>query len=277
MIPVNFAYCRPETLAELADACARAGDRSFLFYGGGSEILSMARAGSISPEMVIDLKGLTEFRKIALENGALTLGAAATLAEVAQSNFYPLLSATASRIADHTNQCRITLGGNIAGTIAYREAALPLMLADATVVFWSKGALRRAPFQQAFQRRLMRAPDEAVVAFEVDESFLSMPWAHAKRTRGDKIDYPVVTIAALRAPDGLRFALSGALAYPFRDPALEQIFSDARSSPSARAKEILRRLPEPIPSDALAGADWRAFQIRRALECAIERLEGRSV
>ena len=128
---------------------------------------------------------------------------------------------------------------------------------------------------QAFDKRLRRAADEPAAFFEVEEKYLKMPWAHAKRTRGDKIDYPVVTIAAMKAPDGLRFALSGVASYPFRDPALEKIFSDAGKSPKARAEEILQKLPEPPVSDALAKSDWRAFQTRLALEDAINRLEGR--
>lgn len=275
MIATNFDYYRPESLCELPDAISRAQGRTFLFYGGGSEIISMSRAGSIAPQAVIDVKSIPEVRVIQQKEGLLTLGAAATLAEIAESNRFPLLSATVSRIADHTNQCRITLGGNIAGTIAYREAVLPLLLTDATVTLWQNGNLRQMPIMQGFQKRLQHAPDELVVSFQVHEEYLAMPWVHAKRTRTDKIDYPVVTIAAIKAPDGLRFALSGVLSHPFRDLTLEKVFSDDRKSPRRRAEEILSLLPEPPITDMLARSDWRAFQTRCALEHAINRLEGR--
>lgn len=275
MIPIDFDYYRPEALSQMPTALSRVHGRPFLFYGGGSEIISMARVGSIAPQAVIDVKAMPEFRKMALENGRLTIGAAVTLTEIAEANLFPLLSCTVSRIADHTNQCRITLGGNVCSTIAYREAVLPLLLCDATVTFCKDGQLREAPIAQAFDQRLRHAPDEAAVRFSVEEKYLAMPWVHAKRTRGDKIDYPIVTIAALKAPDGLRFALSGVLAYPFRDPKLEAVFSDSSCTAQARAEAIVAALPQPPVSDVLGAADWRAFQLKCALEDAIDRLEGR--
>ncbi len=275
MIATDFVFCVPETLNELTDACSDLGGEGFLYYGGGSEIISMARVGSIAPKALIDLKRIREFTDIRAERGMYSLGAAATLKSIAVDNSFPLLSETVSRIADHTNQCKITLGGNVCGTIAYREAVLPLLLADANVVTFKNGKTRSRPVMQAFDKRLNRENDEAVLRFEMDLSFAHMPWVHAKRTRGDKIDYPVVTIAAIKTPDGARFALSGVTAYPFRDIALEQVFSDEKRSSSERADEIMNMLPEKPISDVLASADWRAYQTRNALIYAMDRLEGR--
>ncbi len=275
MIATDFIFCVPETLNELTDACSDLGGENFLYYGGGSEIISMARVGSIAPKALIDLKRIREFTDIRAERGMYSLGAAATLKSIAVDNSFPLLSETISRIADHTNQCRITLGGNVCGTIAYREAVLPLLLADANVVTFKNGKTRSRPVMQAFDKRLNRENDEAVLRFEMDLSFAHMACVHAKRTRGDKIDYPVVTIAAIKTPAGARFALSGVTAYPFRNIALEQVFSDEKRSSSERADEIMNMLPEKPISDVLASADWRAYQTRNALIYAMDRLEGR--
>ena len=57
-----------------------------------------------------------------------SLGAALTLTTIRA-----LLSLAAGRIADHTIQCKLTLGGNLAGTIHYHETLLPLLLADAVI------------------------------------------------------------------------------------------------------------------------------------------------
>lgn len=273
MIANAFSYYRPDNLPELSDAMQRLNGKSRLIYAGGSEIISMARSGSIAPDAVIDIKAIREFQQLALRDGWLHIGAAVTLAQITESKLFPLLGATAARIADHTNQCRITVGGNVAGTITYREAVLPLLLADANVTLFRENALRQAPLRSVFDRRLRLGPDEALVGFQVAEKYLSMPWAHAKRTRGTKIDYPLVTIAAVKTPDGLRFALSGACDYPFRDESLESIFSDASKSAADRAQAILSAMP-PLRKDAFTGTDYRAFQTRIALEDAINRLEG---
>ena len=182
MIAQCFDYYRPETLSQVEAALKRSAGKCRLFYGGGSEILSMARVGSIAPQAVIDVKAVPELRVHKIDGGKLVLGAALTLAEIAQKNLFPLMSTTVSRIADHTNQCRITLGGNVAGTIAYREAALPLMLADATVTFWKDGQTREAPMREAFDQRLKRAPEELIVSLSISKDNLQLPYVHVKRT-----------------------------------------------------------------------------------------------
>lgn len=91
-----------------------------LYYGGGTEIISMARTHNIYTDAVIDIKGIPECNQQIYENSKLTIGSAVTLTNIAESNFFPLLSLTVERIADHTIQDKITLGGNIAGAIIYR-------------------------------------------------------------------------------------------------------------------------------------------------------------
>ncbi len=274
MIAADFAYYQPQTLQELPDALAQAGGDPYFFYAGGSEILSMARAGSIAPQAVIDVKALADLRRIRTENQTLILGAAATLSEIAESGVFPLLGTTASRIADHTNQCRITLGGNVCGTIIYREAVLPLLLADAQVTLWQNGQLHTEPLAARFCQRFIKAPDELIVDFRVPASFVKMPYVHVKRTRGDKIDYPLATIAAVGAPDGIRLAFSGVYPYPFRDPALEKIASLMHLTPQIRAQRIIAGLTGPVQQDFLAKADYRLFVLQAALVQTLERLEG---
>jgi CO/xanthine dehydrogenase FAD-binding subunit len=88
MIAADFAYYQPQTLQELPDALAQAGGDPYFFYAGGSEILSMARAGSIAPQAVIDVKALADLRRIRTENQTLILGAAATSANCRKRIFY---------------------------------------------------------------------------------------------------------------------------------------------------------------------------------------------
>ena len=59
---------------------------------------------------------------------------AVTLTNIAEKNYFPLLSLAVKRIADHTIQDKITLGGNLLGTIIYKEAILPLLLSNSRVV-----------------------------------------------------------------------------------------------------------------------------------------------
>ena len=271
LIPVDFEYYRPESLAELSDALGDCAGRVAMLYGGGSEILSMARVGSIAPEAVIDVKRIPECRGQALEGGRLFLGAALTLTEVAEGDCFPLMSTTVRRIADHTNQCRITLGGNVCGTVIYREAVLPLLLADASVVLWSEGAMREEPLSEAFDRRLKRGTRELVVGFSVPEASLRLPYVHAKKTRGGKIDYPLVTVAMQCAPEGLRLAVSGACEFPYRER--RSALNDREIPAAERARVLALNLPAAPLDDAIAHADYRQLQLEDTIRAGIERLE----
>lgn len=60
MIAHPFEYYRPKTVQEAVWAyCEAAKNGTPQYYGGGTEIITMARMDSIRPTAVIDLKGLS--------------------------------------------------------------------------------------------------------------------------------------------------------------------------------------------------------------------------
>lgn len=211
MIPFAFEYYRPDTRAEAFDCYARlakAGKRP-VWYAGGTELISMARVGSRSFGAVVDLKGVPDCTRLGVERGRLHLGAALTLTQIAESGLFPLLGRTAARIADHTIQGKITLGGNLAGTIKYREAALPLLLCGAKARVMTAGGPEERPFARVFDGRMALGEGEFLLGVDVPEREAALPHCHAKRTKLDKIDYPLVTLCAVRDGAAVRAAVSG--------------------------------------------------------------------
>jgi CO/xanthine dehydrogenase FAD-binding subunit len=153
MIAFDFDYYLPDTLQEATSLylSLQSAGKKPLYYGGGTEIISMARLDSIQPGAVIHIKKIPELREIGLNGTRIIFGAALTLDEVARSGLFPLLGLAAGRIADHTIQLKLTLGGNLAGTIIYHETMLPLLLADAAIsrrteYFINKSALSYLPY-----------------------------------------------------------------------------------------------------------------------------------
>lgn len=211
MIPFDFEYYRPETLDE-AFACfarlSKAG-KGPVWYAGGTELISMARVGSLSFGAAVDLKAVPECTFLGVEKGRLRLGAALTLTAIHDSGLFPLLGRTVGRIADHTIQGKITLGGNLAGTIQYREAALPLLLCGAKAQVMTAKGLEERPFPQVFPGRLALDQGEFLVSVDLPEAQARRPHCHAKRTKLDKIDYPLVTLCAVSEGGEVRMAVSG--------------------------------------------------------------------
>lgn len=274
MIPCDFVYCKPDTLEEAAQAYERynAQNGRAFYYGGGSEVITMSRAGSIAPAAVIDLKGIPECQMIDNSEDELLIGAVNTLSHIQESGFFPLLGLACGRVADHTNQCRITLGGNLSGTIRYREASLPLLLADACATLYSLHGFRTAPFGEVFNGKMTYQPGEFLIWVHVPSRMLNLPYAHIKKTTNEKIDYPLASVAALVVEGKLRVAFSGVYQAPFRSKEVEDALNDAAISPEDRVDRAVGLLPN-IAADRQSSAPYRAFVLANTLKKIISAWE----
>lgn len=275
MIPFDFIYCRPNTLREAHDAFwgLAVEGKNPVYYAGGSEIITMCRAGSIRPGAVIDIKTIPECRYVFENQDALHIGSACTLNQVKESKLFPLLSLCCGRIADHTNQCRITLGGNLCGTIMYRETSLPFLLSDATIQLLGKEGLRTVSFQSVFDGRMRLEPGELVVQLSVPRWALTAPYFHAKHTACEKIDYPLVSMAAIQKDGKLRVAFSGLCAHPFRGVNMEEVLNDHSLSFEERAQRAIGLMIEPAYGDAEGSGEYRLFVLKNTLQALLEEAE----
>ncbi len=275
MIPSDFIYIRPDSLAEAVEAWRQmeADGKTALYYGGGSEIITMARAGDILPDAVIDVKRIPDCLFIEKDGEGLSLGAASTLNDVKETKRFPLLGLACGRIADHTNQCRITLGGNLCGTIIYRETSLPLLLSDARVTLFAPEGPREAAFADVFDGRMKLSPGELLVRVHIPEWALSARHAHVKKTTNEKIDYPLVNVTALFFEDRLRAAFSGVCAQPFRSIEIEDVLNDRAAGAASRAKKAAALLPQEALADVEGSGAYRRFVLEHTLLTLLEDWE----
>jgi CO/xanthine dehydrogenase FAD-binding subunit len=225
---------------------------------------------------VIDIKAIPECRAEGEENGRLRFGAALTLNELVSADRFPLLSRAASAVADHTLRNRITLGGNVAGMLPYREALLPLLLAGATALCAGPEGLRRAPLTEFFDRRLALRGGEFLVAFELDKKAAAGDWFHRRRERGTANDYPLVTACFLVREERIGMALSGALSYPFRQAEVDDLLNETSLTPEARADAVLEKIGAGLRDDFRASAAYRRHLLAQILVDALRELGGKA-
>lgn len=275
MIPFDLIYCRPDSLKEAADMYRQlqAEGKTAVYYAGGSEIITLCRAGGIRPDAVVDIKNIPECAALTIDGQALHIGAACTLNQIKESKTFPLLGLACGRIADHTNQCRITLGGNLCGTIVYRETSLSLLLSDANVTLYGPEGGRTIPFADAFQGQMGLSPGELIVQVHVPAWALHARHAHIKRTGNEKIDYPLVGVAALWKDDFMRAAFTGVCSHPFRSEQIESALNDRTIPCPERAKKAAGLLPEPAYSDYEGSGGYRAFVLENTLGALLEEWE----
>ncbi|MBN1834377.1 MAG: FAD binding domain-containing protein [Spirochaetales bacterium] len=274
MILGQVELLRPETLEEAAAAFAeaRAQGRDPQFYAGGTEILSLARRGRIHPDVLIDLKGIPQCRELGPEGGELVFGAALALNEIVEADHFPLLSAAAGRVADHTVRNRLSLGGNIAGRLPYRETVLALLVAEAEVELYGPAGLRRVSLLQVFARQLELVPGQFLVRVRVPAEAAHARWFHGRRERGTRVDYPLVTVCLLAGPTGPRLAVGGACGYPLRPDELESALRDPAGEPAALARGVVSGLRDRIKGDFRSSVEYRAFLLESLVREGLERL-----
>jgi len=145
MIPFDFEYYKPTSAREAVSLfnTLNSQGKKPVYYGGGTEIISFSRLYQLYPKAVIDIKGIPECNVLEFQNDHLIIGAAVTLTQIQESNFYPLLSWCGGRVADHTIRNKITLGGNICAKIPYRESILAFLVSDCEVVIEGVNGARR--------------------------------------------------------------------------------------------------------------------------------------
>lgn len=276
MIPFEFDYYRPDTIGEAVEIYKYLDSqgRKPLYYSGGSEIISMARVHNIHTNAVIDLKAIPECNILEFQGDQLVIGASVTLSRISESKLFPLLGKACGRIADHTMQCRITLGGNIAGTILYREAVLPLLLSDSHVIVTDGGKLKKIPVCEAFNERLQLPKGEFIIQFYIRKEYTSLPYVHVKKTKNEKIDYPLISVAALKKDNKIRLAMSGVCSFPFRSPLVEKCLNDKSLAWEARASKIIESLPAPVLNDVSGSDTYRKFVLKNTLINTLKTLEG---
>ncbi|MEW5322376.1 FAD binding domain-containing protein [Geobacillus thermoleovorans] len=274
MVPFDFAYYRPQSIAEataLFAALEQDGKRP-LYYGGGTEIITLSRLNLVRTDAVIDIKAIPECRVLDASADPLVFGAALSLTELEEANPFPLLTKAAREVADRTARNQITLGGNICGQIFYRETALPLFVAEADAIIAGPYGIRQCRFNDWFHQQLQLGRGEFVVQFKVDRAAAALPHFHRKRRKQGEVGYPLVTIAALKKDGAIRVALSGVCPFPFRSTEVEAHLND-RSRPAAeRIQAAVAAFPRPILHDIEGSADYRLFVAAQLLEDMLREL-----
>ncbi len=277
MIPFDFEYFRPDTVKEAVDIYHELDKvgKTPMIYGGGTELISMARVGNIFFGAAVDIKNIPECKAMGFDNNNLYLGSALTLSDITEANYFPLLSKTMGRIADHTMQCKITFGGNLASTIIYRETVLPLLLTDATLTIAGQSGLHEFKIDQIFNERIILNKGDLIVKITIDKKFLNAPYFHIKKTKNEKIDYPLITTEGLKINGHLRIAFSGLAAFPFRDVEAENILNDSNLDFYQRADKIVQILSRIILNDVSGSAEYRKFVLKNTIINVLETMRNK--
>ncbi|OPH51893.1 xanthine dehydrogenase [Paenibacillus ferrarius] len=277
MIPFDFEYYKPSSVqqaVELFQYLQKQG-KNPIYYAGGTEIITWARTNAIQPGAVIDLKAIPECNAMDMRKDQLVIGACVTLSALSEANAFPLLSESAQGVADQTARNKITLGGNICGNIHYREAVLPLLLANSRLVIAGIHGRREVSIHHVFLQQMRLENGEFLVQTLTNRAYLSLPYVHYKKRQIGNVGYPLVTLAALKIDNQIRTAYSGVCAFPFRSVEIDRSLNDSTLPLTARIAQAVGKLPAPLLHNTEGSASYREFVLKQTMADAVYLLQRR--
>lgn len=247
MIPVGFAYERPETVDAALALLAEHGDDAKVLAGGHS-LLPVMKLRLAAPELVIDIGRLAELRYVRVEGDELAVGAGTRHHDLATSDAVaaeaPLLGAVARTVGDPQVRHRGTLGGSLVHADPASDLPAAVLASGGTVVVRGPRGERRIPVTEFFTGLFATAvePDELLVEIRVPRTgsadgasagksaSAAAGWAYEKFTRRAN-DWAIVGVAVV---DG-RVGLVNMGATPLRASATEAALADGASIADAAA------------------------------------------
>jgi carbon-monoxide dehydrogenase medium subunit len=281
-----FAYERPESLAEAVGILAEHGSDARLL-AGGTDLIIRLRDGTIRPQVVVDVKRISELDDGIRETseGALIIGARATMTAVGADERirrdFTALAEAAAVVGAVQIRNRATLAGNVCNASPAADTVPALLTFDAVVVAAGPGGTRRIALHELLVRSGVTtlARDELVTAIELPRPDLARTSAHLRRTRRRGHDLAAVTIACVVRADGRTRIAYGSLGpRPILVGDDSGLLADPAAPDDAKAALLAGLLAgaSPSPRSMRASPDYRLAMLHvlglRAVRTAIDRL-----
>jgi aerobic carbon-monoxide dehydrogenase medium subunit len=272
MIPAQFDYVRPSSLAEAVRALAAGGDDAKVIAGGQS-LLPLLRLRLAHPDLLVDIGGLGELVGVRAVGDALVIGAMTSVYSLIRDPLIRehcgLIAEAAETVADPAVRHRATIGGSIAHADPAGDLPAVITALDATLVATGPGGEREIAPADFFVDYLTTAlaPDEILTAIRVPK--LGPGWGFRYEKFQPTVQaWAIVGVAALaRRADGhvaeARIGLTNMGTVPVRARAAEAAAAGAEASREALASAAANadEGTDP-PSDLRAAADYRRHLAR---------------
>jgi len=260
MLAHRFDYAAPRRRGELLGILAERG-RAARLLAGGTDLLVNIRAGLERPGLVLDLKKVEDWERLAWsEAEGLVIGPATTVNELLQDAVvrerFPLLAACAHDLASYQIRNRATVAGNVVNASPCSDMAPALLCLEATARLASKAGTRELPFSEFFAgvKKSALREDEVLERITVPASAAGARGDYRKLKRVAGHDLGIVGVALARMGGTLRVGISSCAPTPLlvaglaEDAGPEEVLAAVR----ARIKPI---------DDLRCSAEYRAFMV----------------
>jgi carbon-monoxide dehydrogenase medium subunit len=201
-----FSYARATSIVNAIELLAAHGDRAKVLSGGQSLMPAM-NLRLISPELIVDIGGLSELRGITVSGDIVRIGALTRHVDLLRSPeiaaHVPLLSEAIAHVAHPAIRNRGTIGGSLAHADPAAELPACMLALNATIIVSGAAGERRIPAKNFFTGIYETAlsADELLIAVELPVAPKNSAhfFCEFARRHGD---YAIVGLAAQAVVEG---------------------------------------------------------------------------
>jgi len=281
----EFEYVKPTSLEDAVAILAEHGDGAQIL-AGGTDVVAQLRDDAITPEVVVDIKGIDGLADIRLAGDRLFIGPLVTFTDVIESELiresFPLFYEMAVKVASKGIRNRATVVGNICSAVPSCDAGPVLLVYDAQVLLLGPEGERTVPIGEWFvgPKKTDLRQCELVVGLEISSSARAFGGSYVKLGRYRGEDLAQASVAVLVSPDyEYRVAFGAVGPTPVRARELEAEIRNEEPSDEMleTARKAIPRETSPI-TDIRATAEYRAHMLEvmleRGIRAAVARLNG---
>ncbi len=281
----DFDYAKPVTLSEAISTYKKYGDKARLLLGG-TDLVVMLDDGVIQPDIVIDLKGIDELKKLEFDGEFLHIGSRVTFNELIDSEVvkekFPVLWEASKTVASTGVRNRATLVGNICSAVPSADSAPALLVCNAAVVIATDSGDKEVPITEFFvgPRRTILKPGEIVKEVKIRASNKKFGGSYIKLGRYDGEDLAQVGVATVVNEDReYAIAFCAVAPKPVRAKEAEEFLKgkDLTDEVLEEAAKLAVKAISPI-SDIRASKEYRLYVsgvlVKRSLKTSLARMNG---
>ncbi|WP_323100252.1 xanthine dehydrogenase family protein subunit M [Intrasporangium sp. YIM S08009] len=267
MIPAEFDYVAPESVADAIAALAEHGDEAKVLAGGQS-LLPILRMRLNAPGVIVDLGRIAELRGVSEDGDHVVIGAMTPYAEVLASDLVSthasLLSKAIATVADPQVRHRGTVGGALVHADPAGDVGAPaLALGAQLVIAGAGGATRTVAADDFFEDLFTTAVGEGELLTQIRIPKHTGWGAHYEKFVRVSHQWSIVGVAAAVRTDGgsiaeARVGLTNMGSTPLRAKAVEEALVGKQATDEA-VRAAVASVAEGTnpPSDLNGDADYR--------------------
>jgi CO/xanthine dehydrogenase FAD-binding subunit len=279
MIREGYVYEKPDTLEQLFDLLTQDGVQIF---AGGTDVVPLMREGKLSPRLVVDIKGIDEFRGVHPYEDGLFIGAVEPVEAVAHhplTKAYTAFVQGAGSLGCPEIRWRATVGGNICNGSPSADSVPGLLVYDAEVILVSKAGQRITP-REGFllgPGKTDLRPGEVMKGIVLKKPAQGSQSRYYRRTRVKGMDLSGLSVAVYcEGLAGFRIAFGAAWPTVARAREAERILASKPFSKAVLTEAVNAILSDisPRASSLRASPDYKRAMIPVLIEMGIAAMNG---